>query len=113
MLTSRLKGGVLTCLENYGQPKEVKEWSYGGEQDVEDGEVRQERDQDKTEQYHGSVLVHEDYEAVQGTGQEGEDHLRAVERGDRDQVEDEEQSVREGDHDHEYEQVAAPVLEWW
>ena len=33
-------------------------------------------------------------------GQEGEDHLRAVERGNGDQVEDEEQGVGEGAHDY-------------
>src|SRR5215207_5868330 len=107
MLTGRLKGEVLTSSEDHGETEKGQEWSYGGEQDVEDGEVGHERDQDETKQDHGSELVHEVYKAVKGARQEREDHLRAVERGDRDQVEYEEQRVGEGNHDHEYEQVAA------
>src|SRR5215211_7774409 len=99
--------------EDQGQTKQGKEGSYGGEQNGEDWEVGHKRDQDETQQDHGSVLVHEIYKAVQGSRQEREDHLRAVEWGDRDQIENEEQGIGEGDHDHEYEQIADTVLEGW
>src|ERR671913_2351304 len=101
----------LTCSKDHGETEKGQEGSYGGEQDAQDGELGHERDQDDAEQDHGSVLVHEVYKAVKGARQEREDHFRAVERGDRDQVEDEEQCVGEGDHDHEYEQVAARIPE--
>src|SRR5918997_1260626 len=100
--------------EDQRETEKGQEWSYGGEQDAQDGETGyQERDQDYAEQDHGPVLVHEIYEAVEGAWQEREDHFRAVERGDRDQVEDEKQCVGEGDHNHEYEQVAARIPEGW
>src|ERR671921_445964 len=103
----------LTCSKDHGETEKGQEGSYGGEQDAQDREVGHERDQDDAEQDHGSVLVHEIYKAVKSARQEREDHLRAVEWGDRDQVEDEEQCVGEGDHVHEYEQVAARISEGW
>src|SRR5215217_568542 len=103
---------MLTSSEEHGgETEKGKEGLYGGQQNAEDWQVSHERDQDETQQDHGSVLVHEVYKAVKGARQEREDHLRAVERGDRDQVEDEEQGVGEGDHDHEYEQVAVLISE--
>jgi hypothetical protein len=89
--------------EDHGETEKGKEGTYGGEQDAEDWEFSHERDQDETKQDHGSILVHEVYKAVESARQEREDHLRAVERRDRDQVEYEEQRVGKGNHDHEYE----------
>src|SRR5215203_4819628 len=105
---------MLTSSEEHGgETEKGKEGLYGSKQNAEDWEVGHERDQDEAQQDHGSVLVHEVYKAIKGARQEREDHLRAVERRDRDQVEYEEQRVGEGDHDHEYEQVAALFSEGW
>src|SRR3712207_6790570 len=68
--------------EVHGKTEKGKEGLYGGEQNAEDWEVSHERDQDESQQDHGSVLVHELYKAVEGAWQEREDHLRAVERRD-------------------------------
>src|SRR5215207_2019262 len=102
-----------TLSDEHGETESGEEGSYGSKQNAEDWEVGNERDQDEAQQDHGSVLVHEVYKAIKGARQEREDHLRAVERRDRDQVEYEEQRVGEGDHDHEYEQVAALFSEGW
>src|SRR5215204_4456083 len=107
------RSGGLTSSQDPRNTEQGQEWYYGGEENAQDREVGHKRDQDDAEQDHGSVLVHEIYKAVKSARQEREDHLRAVEWGDRDQVEDEEQCVGEGDHDHEYEQVAARISEGW
>jgi hypothetical protein len=72
--------------KNEGSPKRLSKGCTGASRMLRIGRLVTKETRMRPSQDEWSVLVHEVHEAVQGARQEREDHLRPVERGNRDQV---------------------------
>src|SRR5919199_6604610 len=102
--------GLRSLTKEGRDPKQEEERPYHAQQPAYRRDPRQEGEEHEAEQDHRPVLVHDVDEAAHGAWQEREDHLRAVERRDRDQVEDEQQGVDE--RHPQYAEEEEPALKW-